>query len=235
MTANLPQYENPEVLVNKFNGDISLHSNNGVEPLELRGYQMTSPSGQLSTSNWTSWDALGLDSDTWFEANPSATQLAELNLTSSATIAPLAARSFGDVYTGGPGGPEDLVFEYLEPGNPNAIQLAVNYIAPEFMVGDLDFDADVDGADWVLYSAGLGVDLSGMTMFDAFQMGDMDNDFDNDYHDFLAFKGAFDAFNGPGAFQAFARDVPEPATYLLAATCALAVGPRRIRFSPLVK
>jgi len=229
MVVGLPQYGTPELLVNKITGEITLNSNNGAEPLNLRGYQLSSPSGQLDTVDWTSWDDGGLDGDSWFEANPSATQLAELNVTSSAALSGTTSRSFGNAYSGGIGGTEDLVFEYLEPNNGTPIIIPVRY-SPEivFTVGDLDFDTDIDGTDWELYIAGLGKELTGMTMADAFQMGDMDDDFDNDYQDFLLFKDAYEQANGVGSLAQLLT-VPEPSFLFLvvpSAICALSLAGR---------
>lgn len=213
MVAGLPQYGSLEVSVDKLTGVIDI-ANEFPEPLTMRAYQITSASGELDTSGWVSWDEAGLDGNTWFEANPSGTQLAELNLTSSGAIPVSGSRTLGAGYGGGFGGNEDLVFEYLEPGNPTSITIPITYVGtPTFIVGDLNFDSNINAADWMLYIAGQHKDLAGMTMFEAFQMGDMDDDFDNDHTDFVLFKTAFEQANGAGSFAAMLATVPEPSAW----------------------
>ena len=84
-----------------------------------------------------------------------------------------------------------------------------HFLGATAVAGDLNFDGAIDALDWPLYAAGLGRDLSGLTMAEAFQMGDMDSDFDNDYADFLLFREAYETANGPGSFALL---VPEPHT-----------------------
>jgi hypothetical protein len=46
-------------------------------------------------------------------------------------------------------------------------------------------------------------------------LGDLNGDHLNNHADFAAFKAAYDAANGAGAFVAMAAAVPEPASVLL--------------------
>ena len=86
-----------------------------------------------------------------------------------------------------------------------------------FVPGDLDFSGgDPDADDWAAFRGGQGADLSLLEPFDAYAMGDMDFDGDNDVFDFIAFKGVFDAANGAGALDALISSVPEPSTVALA-------------------
>jgi glycerophosphoryl diester phosphodiesterase len=74
---------------------------------------------------------------------------------------------------------------------------------------DLNMDNVVDAADWLAYNAGRGVDLAGLSLDEAYQMGDMDGDFDNDIADFVKFKTLFQQAHGTDSFQSFAA-APEP-------------------------
>lgn len=74
---------------------------------------------------------------------------------------------------------------------------------------DLNSDGEVNAQDWLLFRSGQERDLSGMSQLEAFRLGDIDNDGDNDIVDFVRFKNAFDFSNGAGAFQALLA-VPEP-------------------------
>ena len=227
MFAGVPQYGLPEVEVNKVTGEISIHDNSSPEPIVMRGYQLSSASGSLDTVGWESWDSTGLDGNTWTEANPSSTQLAELNLTSNGAVSGNGSRSLGMAYGGGQDGPEDLLFEYLIPGSPFPIALPINYMQPTMTPGDLNFDTQINAADWFLYAAGLGSDLTGLSTLEAFAKGDVDGDFDNDFEDFLLFKEIYENANGPGSLAAL-LSAPEPATGLLITLAIALTTPARI-------
>lgn len=85
---------------------------------------------------------------------------------------------------------------------------------PPGLFGDLNLDTEITFEDWVLFNAGRGVDLSEKTMEEAYFMGDLDEDFDNDIADFLIFKALYEDANGAGSFAAL-QAVPEPATIAL--------------------
>lgn len=93
---------------------------------------------------------------------------------------------------------------------------------------DLNFDGQVNAADWVLFASNHFADLSGMTIAQAATHGDLDRNLTNDFDDYLLFEADFDAANGPGALVALISAVPEPSTAVLAfAGVALACGIRR--------
>ncbi len=76
---------------------------------------------------------------------------------------------------------------------------------------DLNGDGFIDDADARDYLSGLHVDLTQLSLVEAFAKGDMNGDRKNDYDDFRIFKTAFEIDRGAGAFEA-ACAVPEPAT-----------------------
>jgi len=132
--------------VNKVTGRVTL--SNGASPnLAIRGYQLTSASGLLSKSHWDSFDRQGLDGGTWSEANPSSSQLAELNLLGASQMLLDERRGLGSVYVGGPGGAEDLVFEYLPVGSADPVRLPVIYSTTPPAPGDLNADGFVGHDD----------------------------------------------------------------------------------------
>jgi alpha-L-fucosidase len=89
-------------------------------------------------------------------------------------------------------------------------------------IGDLDLNGTIDLADWQLYIAGAGADLSGLTPLEQFQMGDMNRDGRNDLTDFDLFVSAYDAAHGAGALAAALRaNVPEPSPIALASAALL--------------
>lgn len=100
------------------------------------------------------------------------------------------------------------------------LDISVSELPAPGLTADIDLSGETDGLDWLDFKAGQGADMSGLTALAAFQMGDLDNDFDNDVNDFLLFKSAYDAANGQGAFASL-FEVPEPSTLLL--TCSALV------------
>jgi hypothetical protein len=86
------------------------------------------------------------------------------------------------------------------------------------LAGDLDFNGLVNVADWILFRDGQHTSMTGLTLAEAFERGDLNGDLHNDHADFVIFKTAFDALNGEGAFVRMLAAVPEPSTLTL---CAL--------------
>ncbi|MCG8450092.1 MAG: matrixin family metalloprotease [Pirellulales bacterium] len=86
---------------------------------------------------------------------------------------------------------------------------------------DINLNGVTDFHDWIDFKAGQGADMIGLTGLAAFQMGDLDHDFDNDVNDLLLFKSAYDGANGDGRFASLLL-VPEPHTWTLACGMVLA-------------
>ena len=85
---------------------------------------------------------------------------------------------------------------------------------------DTDMNGSINALDWLAFRSGQGKDMSGLTLLESFQLGDIDHDLDNDLADFLAFKTAFEQAHGPGSFAAM-LSVPEPtSSVLLASACS---------------
>lgn len=78
---------------------------------------------------------------------------------------------------------------------------------------DLNADGNLDLIDFGIYLAGLHTDLTGLTQQQAYQKGDLNADFRNDFLDYQLFRQAYDAWNGQGAFGAALANVPEPASF----------------------
>jgi alpha-L-fucosidase len=88
--------------------------------------------------------------------------------------------------------------------------------------GDLDLNGMIDLADWQLYIAYVGADLTGLTPLEAFQRGDMNGDGKNDLVDFDRFVTAYDGVHGMGALaEALHFNVPEPSTAASVSALAL--------------
>jgi hypothetical protein len=76
--------------------------------------------------------------------------------------------------------------------------------------GDLDRDGDIDLADFSMYLSGLQTDLSALTAEQAYEKGDLNGDFANNFNDFVLFRQAYDTAHGSGALAAAISQVPEP-------------------------
>ena len=112
---------------------------------------------------------------------------------------------------------EDVQFELNLPGGETR-GVNVDFVGnsgERFEVGDLTFDGDLTVADWTLFIAGAETDLSGLSVAQAYQSGDLDGDGVNSINDFGDFQMAFDAANGAGSFVAMLASVPEPTSTLL--------------------
>jgi endonuclease/exonuclease/phosphatase family metal-dependent hydrolase len=98
---------------------------------------------------------------------------------------------------------------------------------PCSVFGDLNGDCRLDAADWNILRSNQQVDLSGLTIEQAYGKGDLNGDLRNDHADFVLFKGAFEAQHGPGAFEALLATVPEPPSGTMVSILGVAMVLRR--------
>lgn len=94
--------------------------------------------------------------------------------------------------------------------------------APE--IGDLNLDGQVDRDDWPIFRAGIREDLSGLSVADAYLMGDLNGDGVNNWVDFRIFKEAFIASSGTSAFPDLGLQVPETSTLSMQLTALVGYG-----------
>lgn len=118
----------------------------------IDSYVISSASGSLSTSAWSSLDDQNVGGvNKWYEANVSANQLAEL-LVDGSTAMPA---NLGAVYNiGSPwltSGQKDLTFQFALAGETSFRTGKVVYgsaVAPVALAGDYNNDGKVDAADY---------------------------------------------------------------------------------------
>ena len=220
--------------IDRDTGSISINNDNLGAAQEIKGYSILSSNGALIEGNFT---PLSDGDSNWV-------QLTETGATGDLSEGHLTTGSIADGATvtldDGANGTwlryfdeSDITFEYLN-GNNELIQGDVIFAGTTqttaYAQGDLNFDGVIDGLDWNQYVADLGSPLPGLSPAQAYRRGDLTGDGINNHADFLAFKGLFDAANGPGAFQAMigGSSVPEPGTLALLAVAGLAWGCRRL-------
>lgn len=235
--------------VNRDNGVMRLINTTGGPLNGLESYSITSNVGALDPNGWTpitdNYDNSAGPGDGSVDADD------DWAIGASSSLA------FNESAQGGDGGTlasaqevvlstsggswvknpmEDLRMELLFAGGVTR-RANVNFVGnggKRFEVGDLNFDGSLTEADWSIFIAGAETDLSGLSIPEAYQRGDFDGDGVNSIQDFGAFKTAFDAANGAGAFAAMLANIPEPgsATLFTIAGALLAVVRRRYRHQP---
>jgi hypothetical protein len=217
------------ITVNRDTGGITLFNQTGG-PVSFKSYVITSAFGALDPANWLSiadnYDAGNpgpnqIDAaNNWSElTDPAANgDLSEANLQTagSGSIAHTRTLNLGNsAWIQNPN--EDLVFQYIS-GN-QIVQGIVNYVGNDGIAhrrGDFDADGDIDVGDWVISRSNQRADMSSLSLTEAYLLGDLTGDKQNNHADFVAFKQIFDAQNGSGSFAAMlhasAAAVPEPGT-----------------------
>lgn len=89
--------------------------------------------------------------------------------------------------------------------------------------GDLTGDGMVTTDDWTMFKSGQGVNFAGLTLPQAYALGDMNGDGVHDLFDFIEFRNAYETAHGAGSFARMVAGVPEPSTLALASTLCVAL------------
>ena len=230
------------LVVDRHTGEITLQNNTG-QPQYLTAYEITSEAGALDRAGWNPiagrLDAVGngqVDADdNWFVLTQpgSVADLSELT-PGTTTLADGASVSlgtgWGKYYQEG----ADVTFRYDDGVSSEPVNGLVSFVgtdATPFDFGDLDFDGDLDGDDWVVLQSGFATPLASMSTAQRYRAGDLNDDGAHSLADILEFQIAYDEALGAGAFQAMITAVPEPASLglVVLAVGIAATGFRRLR------
>ncbi len=232
----------PVLTINRETGQMIV-SNNTAQTASVMGYMIESNSaGALLPSQWLSvtdnydansgtptvdpnfnWQKLTQPTD---RDNLSEVQQVE---GSGTNIVDGQSVNLGNAWIRSP--LQDVAGEILL-SDGTIVPLDVRYTGLAPIVGDLNFDGDVDLADWALMKSGFSTDASLLSAAEKYGKGDLNLNGFIDLNDIQVFAGAFDAMQGAGAFAAAVGNiaVPEPATWLgMATLLGLAITIRRSR------
>jgi hypothetical protein len=228
-----------QINVNRDTGAITLVNQTGG-PASFKSYSITSPYGALEPASWLSI-AENYDSGSpgpnqvdpahnWNElTDPTANgDLSEADLQAAAgtTIAHTRTINLGNSWIRTP--TEDLAFQYIS--GTQVVSGIVNYTGHSgsaFANGDFNRDSAVNSADWMIFRTNQHGDFTGKSGAEAYLMGDISGDFQNNHTDFIIFKALYDAANGAGSFLAMVSSVPEPSSIILVLAAGLFLLPRR--------
>lgn len=218
VSASLPGLS---LTVNRATGDVTLTNLTGG-PQNLSSYSITSTFEALSPASWLSI-ANNYDNGNpgpnqvdsahaWTEQFSSNSDLSEAELTTvGASLANGRTINLGAVWISNP--VEDLVFEYVSGGETKTG--LVTYVGQPLAAGDLNVDGAITAADWTIFRTNFHADLSGLSLAEAYRLGDLNGDNQSSHADFVAFKSLYDSANGPGAFAAMIASVPEPSSLVI--------------------
>lgn len=202
--------------VDTVTGEVSL-KNQYAGPLEFDYYRVSSSAGALLPATWNSLDDQGVGAvgdSSWDEMGaPSASQVGELHLDGSSTLASSAAFNLGQVYNPAVAGMRqqgDLVFEYALKGESELRQGIVSYIIPPPLPGDYSDNGVVDAADYAVWRDHLNATFSLPNEVVGTTPGAVTAE------DYTEWKARFGNSLGSGEGSRISV-VPEPATGLVAA------------------
>ena len=189
--------------VDRDTGGLSLVNDTGAE-LDILGYSITSGAGALDQGGWSpisgNHDAPSNGGDGSVDSDDPWTILTAAGLHTDLSESELVGGDGGVVGVGDSidfGGAwlksptEDLRMELLLASGERSV-VSVKFVGnggEPLASGDLNFDGAIDVDDWAAFLTGLSADLSGLSVVQAYQRGDLvGDDLDVNYADFLAFK-----------------------------------------------
>ncbi|MEZ6100578.1 MAG: LamG-like jellyroll fold domain-containing protein [Pirellulaceae bacterium] len=209
-------YNNLVLTIDPTTGSAQLKNQSGFE-IAVEAYQVSSGSGSLSPTGWSSLDDQGVAS--WAEANPSSNRVTELRAVGTETFASGTAFELGNLFT--VGGTQDLELQFLLGGEDQLRTGVVHYgaIGTATLPGDYNRNGVVDAADYTVWKDNFGSNSA----LDA----DGNDNGVIDAADYTIWKDNF----GNTLSVAAVASVPEPNTcgWLFAGLLGLVARLRRVR------
>ena len=225
--------------VDRDTGAMTLKNTSGAVINNIESYSITSESGALDSSQWktiagnyddsVSGDGSVDSNDLWSVGSTTAFELSESMQTGNADPEDGGTLSIGQnveldlTPLSAPGtwlkNPGEDVHMVLTLAGGETRTVSVDYIGnggARFGSGDLDFDGDIDGNDWLIFNSFAETDLSSLSPAEAYQRGDLDGNLTNDVEDFDEFKDLYNATNPIVPFEQMIAGIPEPGSILLA-------------------
>lgn len=208
------------LVVNPTTGS-AIIQNQSAQTVDFISYVISSPSASLLPA----YSGIsGTGTPNWFKANPTTTNISELNTIGSANMSAGAEFALGLAWN--PAGAQDLTFRYQAPDGflrDGTVYFGEKAIVAPSNNADFDGNSIVDGADFLAWQRGFG-----LTAQPNKSTGDANGDANVTAADLTIWKQQFGT--NPGAAAAVAS-VPEPATGALAVGALAAVVLRRRRAS----
>jgi hypothetical protein len=196
-----------QLTIDRGTGTMTLTNTTGGADLHVLGYSLTSTAGSFKPAQWS---RLGRS---FRQLSGSGNNLAEMDFFGSGiAISNVTPLNLGDAWNRTPY--QDVQGQLLlEDGTQ--LTASIQYTGTPIPSGDLNGDSAVNSADWALFKAGAGSSLAGFSKGQSYLKGDLNGDLKHDLLDFVAFRTAYNAASGAGAFEAMLAAVPEPSAGLL--------------------
>ncbi len=225
--SSYEQFEAAFLEVNQQTGEIKLiNPATNLAAMDLKAISITSAVGALDTDNWQSiagnYDGNGnssVDSGNWTILTSTTGQLSESAVPGGAdgSIAINNQVSLGTgTWVQNP--TRDLLATYTDTAG-TVRPLNIRYTGLDILLGDLNANGSIGIGDWDIFVDNILADMTGLSPAQAYQLGDLDGDYDNDLDDFDLFRKAYELNNPqPGAFAAMLEryaSIPEPSSAVL--------------------
>jgi hypothetical protein len=210
----------PTATLNRDTGTLTITNGTSIAR-QIKAIRVESTlSGSLDAVTWTAVHESDANWTAFEPAAPASTPYANNLVETGSTNITLAANggtlNFGQVWNKSPFDHQISIHLMLSDDTLAILTPAITGAAA--ILGDFDGNDNVDLADYQVLLGSIHTNVAGVapTVVQRYQLGDINNDTVVNFSDFQAFRVAFDAHNGAGAFVAMLASVPEPSSLVLA-------------------